>query len=126
MYFKIPKKIYDIGEDSGGWKLDWAIDEVKKNKDNLDEFIMQCHYRPFDMRWTYYTDKNCGFMARPVYDVFQHFLQSKNQALLVSRQSSAVGDDEINTIAITDKIVDINFYRRGGEQVILSYPRSAK
>lgn len=114
-------RIYDIGEDSGGWKLDWAIDEVKKNKDNLDEFIMQCHYRPFDMRWTYYTDKNCGFMARPVYDVFQHFLQGKNQALLVSRQSSAVGDDEINTIAITDRIVDINFYRRGGEQVMPLY-----
>lgn len=119
-------RIYDIGEDSGGWKLDWAIDEVKKNKDNLDEFIMQCHYRPFDMRWTYYTDKNCGFMARPVYDVFQHFLQSKNQALLVSRQSSAVGDDEINTIAITDKIVDINFYRRGGEQVMPLYLKNTE
>lgn len=119
-------RIYDVGEDSGGWKLDWAIDEVKKNKNNLDEFIMQCHYRPFDMRWTYYTDKNCGFMARPVYDVFQHFLQGENQALLVSRQSSAVGDDEINTIAITDKIVDINFYRRGGEQVMPLYLKNTE
>lgn len=71
-------KIYDIGEDSGGWKLEWAIDEARKNKDNLNEFIKLCHYRPFDMRWTYYTDKNCGFMARPVYDVFQHFLQDSN------------------------------------------------
>ena len=119
-------RIYNIGEDSRDWKLDWAIDEVKKNKDNLDEFIMQCHYRPFDMRWTYYTDKNCGFMARPVYDVFQHFLQDDNVALLVSRQSSAVGDDEINTIAISDKMVDINFYRRGGEQVMPLYLKNTE
>ena len=49
-----------------------------------------------------------------------------NKALLVSRQSSAVGDDEINTIAITDKIVDINFYRRGGEQVMPLYLKNTE
>ena len=67
---------YDIGDDSGGWKLEWAINEVKKHKDNLDDFITQCHYRPFDLRWTFYTNQNCGFMARPVYDIFKHFLPS--------------------------------------------------
>ncbi len=68
------RKKYDIGEDSGGWKLEWAINEVKKYKDNLDDFITQCHYRPFDLKWTFYTNQNCGFMARPVYDIFKHFL----------------------------------------------------
>lgn len=119
-------RIYDIGEDSRDWKLESAIECIKENKDNLDEFIMQCHYRPFDMRWTYYVNKSRAFMAYPVYDVFQHFLQGENQALLVSRQSSAVGDDEINTIAITDKIVDINFYRRGGEQVMPLYLKNTE
>ena len=114
-------KIYDIGDDSGGWKLDWAIDEVKTYKDNLDEFIAQCHYRPFDFRWTFYTNRNCGFMARPVYDIFQHFLIDKNQALLVSRQESVMGDESCNPNFISDKIADLNLYRRGGEQVMPLY-----
>lgn len=67
-------KIYDIGEDSRDWKLETAINAIKTNKDNLDKFIMQCHYRPFDFRWTYYINKSRAFMAYPVYDIFQHFL----------------------------------------------------
>lgn len=42
-------------------------------------------------------------VTRPRFEIMQHFLQDDNVALLVSRQSSAVGDDEINTIAISDK-----------------------
>ena len=110
-------RIYDIGEDSGGWKLDWAIDEVKKNKDNLDEFIMQCHYRPFDMRWTYYTDKNCGFMARPVYDVFQHFLQDfENIGLVYMRWFPYIQSGQG---FISNKMIDIRSWScsgmRGGD-----------
>ena len=71
-------KIYDIGEDSRDWKLESAIEAIRENKDNLDEFIKLCHYRPFDMRWTYYINKSRAFMAYPVYDVFQHFLQDSN------------------------------------------------
>ncbi|STQ86858.1 hypothetical protein LS73_006425 [Helicobacter muridarum] len=45
-------------------------------------------------------------------------------ALLTSRQASAIGDNEFNTVAISDKIVDINFYRRGGEQVSPLYVKT--
>ncbi|OEJ20165.1 DNA methyltransferase [Brachyspira hampsonii] len=76
-------KLYDIGEDSGGWKLDWAIKAVKENKDNLDDFILKSHYRPFDFKYTYYVNKNCGFMARPVYDIFEHFLKYENNIGLI-------------------------------------------
>lgn len=64
---------YDI-EDAQGWKLGWAIENVKKNQHELEKYIVLCQYRPFDYRWTYYTDKSCGFLARPVYDVFKHML----------------------------------------------------
>lgn len=128
-------KLYDIGKDSGGWKLDWAINAVKENKDNLDKFIMKCHYRPFDFRWTYYVNIHCGFMARPVYDIFEHFVQNEitqgakatllsensNIGLIVTRQTQAIGDNEFNTVFISDKMVDINFYRRGGELICPLY-----
>ncbi|GAA9504209.1 DNA methyltransferase [Helicobacter pylori] len=64
---------YDI-KDAEGWKLGRAIENVKKNQHELEKYIVLCQYRPFDYRWTYYTDKSCGFLARPVYDVFKHML----------------------------------------------------
>ncbi|GAA9341475.1 DNA methyltransferase [Helicobacter pylori] len=67
------RRKYDI-EDAQGWKLGWAIENVKKNQHNLEKYIVLCQYRPFDYRWTYYTDKSCGFLARPVYDTFKHML----------------------------------------------------
>ncbi|WP_459108728.1 type ISP restriction/modification enzyme [Helicobacter pylori] len=99
---------YDI-KDTEGWKLGRAIENVKKNQHELEKYIVLCQYRPFDYCWTYYTDKSCGFLARPVYDVFKHMLPPppptnpetpnqtrKNVALITSRrfcqsQKSGVG-----------------------------------
>ncbi len=67
------RRKYDI-EDTEGWKLGRAIENVKKNQHELEKYIVLCQYRPFDYRWTYYTDKSYGFLARPVYDVFKHML----------------------------------------------------
>jgi len=39
-----------------------------------NEYIQRCLYRPFDHRWTYYTDKSKGFLGWPVYEVMQHML----------------------------------------------------
>ncbi len=67
------RRKYDI-KDTEGWKLGRVIENVKKNQHELEKYIVWCQYRPFDYRWTYYTDKSCGFLARPVYDVFKHML----------------------------------------------------
>ncbi|GAA8438514.1 DNA methyltransferase [Helicobacter pylori] len=67
------RRKYDI-RDAEGWKLGIAIENVKKNSHELEKYIVSCQYRPFDYRWTYYTDKSCGFLARPVYQVFKHML----------------------------------------------------
>ncbi len=74
------RRKYDI-EDTEGWKLGRAIENVKKNQHELEKYIVSCQYRPFDYRWTYYTDKSCGFLARPVYDVFKHMLPPPNKTL---------------------------------------------
>ena len=104
-------KLYDIGKDSCGWKLDWAINAVKENKDNLDKFIIKCHYRPFDFRWTYYVNIHCGFMARPVYDIFEHFLNNKNNIGLVCDRGTKLQD--ISNIFISDKLIDLHLVGSG-------------
>ncbi|GAA8491433.1 DNA methyltransferase [Helicobacter pylori] len=72
------RRKYDI-RDAEGWKLGRAIENVKKNSHELEKYIVSCQYRPFDYRWTYYTDKSCGFLARPVYQVFKHMLPPPNK-----------------------------------------------
>ncbi len=115
-----------------GWKLGRAIENVKKNQHELEKYIVWCQYRPFDYRWTYYTDKSCGFLARPVYDVFKHMLPPppptnpktpnqtrKNVALITSRrfcqsQKSGVG-------FVSNKISDLRTWTcpgmEGGDYV---------
>ncbi|EKH6729874.1 DNA methyltransferase, partial [Campylobacter jejuni] len=112
-------KIYDIGEDSGGWKLEWAIRDIKNII--FENSIYKVNYRPFDFKYTCYTGKNCGFMARPVYDIFEHFLENENIGLMIGRQFSAIGSDIFDIVFCTDKITDLNFYRRGGEQIFPLY-----
>ncbi|PUD64390.1 DNA methyltransferase, partial [Helicobacter pylori] len=68
------RRKYDIGDDSGDWRLNNAIKEVKTNIKRLEEYIVSCQYRPFDYRWTYYTPNSRTFLARPVYNVFKHML----------------------------------------------------
>ncbi len=75
------RRKYNI-KDTEGWKLGRAIENVKKNQHELEKYIVLCQYRPFDYRWTYYTDKSCGFLARPVYDVFKHMLPPPPQQTL--------------------------------------------
>ncbi|EKE79575.1 N-6 DNA Methylase family protein [Helicobacter pylori R030b] len=75
------RRIYNIKKDSRDWRLEYAIKDVKANVNNLEEYIVSCQYRPFDYRWTYYTDKSCGFLARPVYQVFKHMLPPPQQTL---------------------------------------------
>ena len=111
-------QIYDVGEDSRDWKLESAIECIKENEDNLDNFIMQCHYRPFDMRWTYYVNKSRAFMAYPVYDVFQHFLQDSKNIGLISNRSVALND--FNHSFIANEITDLHILETANASAYIS------
>ncbi len=67
------------------------------------KYIQACLYRPFDYRWTYYTDKSKGFLGWPVYEVMRHMLTGENLALHVCRQTvSTKWGHVLITNAITD------------------------
>lgn len=105
---------YDIGKDSRDWRLESAMEAVKENKDNLDDFIMQCHYRPFDFRWTYYINKSRAFMAYPVYDIFKHFLggnpQNDNVGLICDRGCKL---QQIDNIFVANNVIDLHLTGSG-------------
>lgn len=124
------RRKYDI-KDAEGWKLGRAIENVKKNQHELEKYIVLCQYRPFDYRWTYYTDKSCGFLARPVYDVFKHMLPPptnpktpnqtrKNVALNTPRQLK--NNDKSWTQCFISSHINDQGLSSGGNGAGVNYP----
>ncbi len=62
------------------WHLKKAREEI--NKENIDKNIKNYFYRPFDIRWIYYSD---AILARPFIRVMQHLL-NKNIGICTSRK----------------------------------------
>jgi len=80
---------YNLGKDAKDWKVELAqkdlIDSgLDKNK------IVPILYRPFDIRYTYYTGKSSGFHCRPRPEVMHHMMK-ENLGLLTCRQQNKVG-----------------------------------
>lgn len=72
---------FDLGKDARDWTVTNAQNEIIKtgpNKDNIRKVL----YRPFDVRYTYYTG---GFHCMPRGEVMQHLLKGHNIALVTSR-----------------------------------------
>jgi predicted helicase len=75
--------------------LNFGIDE--KN-------LMPINYRPFDTKWTYFTNKSKGFLAYPVYELMQHFTKGENLGLVASKQC----DSDWRYVFVTENIADLN------------------
>ncbi|MDR1371991.1 MAG: DUF559 domain-containing protein, partial [Dysgonamonadaceae bacterium] len=91
-------------------------------KFGIDEkYLQQISYRPFEKKWTYFTNKSKGFLAYPVYEIMQHFVKGKNIGLVVGRQGQVVGQMIWNLVFVVDRISDLNLYYRGGGTVFPLY-----
>ena len=71
-------------------------------------------YRPFDIRYTYYTGRSSGFMCRPRPEIMHHMLAGKNLAIVIGRQGQVVGSLQWNLVFIASTILDRNIFYRGG------------
>ncbi len=108
------KEKYAIQSETEENLVSSAIDNVKTFGQD-DRYICKITYRPFDVRWTYYTPRNRGFLSRPVYKVLRHFTYGINVGLITGRQGHVVGSNSLwNLISVTTNIVDLNVFYRGG------------
>ncbi len=67
---------------------DWALENAKEDavESGADiKFVKSVNYAPFNKKFTYYTGKTRGFLARPVWQTMQHF-DGKNVALSSTRK----------------------------------------
>ena len=79
------RKEFNLGQDSRDWKVEYAQKELQATGNNPQNYV-KIHYRPFDIRWTYYTGKSKGFHCMPRGEVMQHFLKGENLAITPIRQ----------------------------------------
>lgn len=76
---------YKLGKDARDWKVTLAQEDLRSGKGLSRENIAPILYRPFDIRYTYYTGKDCGFICRPRVAVIPNMRVSRNRALSTTR-----------------------------------------
>ena len=91
----------------GAWTIAAAKQDLRSfgvAKKNVRRIL----YRPFDWRYTYYTNRSGGFLGRPRYEVMRHMADGENLALIFNRQ--IVGNSVSQFGATRDLICHGTFY----------------
>ncbi|MEQ8798288.1 MAG: type ISP restriction/modification enzyme [Salinisphaeraceae bacterium] len=66
---------------------DWTVASAKDDIERADGRIIPFLYKPFDIRYTYYSGRTKGFVAYPRREVMQHVVGRENFALITNRQN---------------------------------------
>jgi hypothetical protein len=76
---------YSLGQDRKDWKVAWAQSDVH-NCNHDTRLITPILYRPFDIRYTFYSGKARGFICNPRRPVMRNMLYGNNIALCTNAQ----------------------------------------
>jgi predicted helicase len=79
------RRKYDLGADVQDWSVASAKADVQANF--ARERLVRITYRPFDIRWTYFTGTSRGFQCRPREEVMRHLAEHPNLSLMVPKQT---------------------------------------
>ncbi|MDR2287509.1 MAG: hypothetical protein LBE04_08585 [Prevotellaceae bacterium] len=103
LIFQYPK----MQKENTEWK---RINFLKDAKEGKGE-ITQIMYRPFDIRFTYYTGKVRGFMCRPRHNVMRHML--RENICLIAKRGLHI---KVAPVFISKSISDIRAWSSPGMQ----------
>jgi predicted helicase len=79
---------YKLGEDVEDWKVQLAQEDLKDSNISVDK-ITSILYRPFDIRYTYYTGRSRGFICRPRAEVMKNILLGDNLGIISARSNKS-------------------------------------
>ena len=111
---------FSLPADGRDWRVSWARDDVSRLT-NVEGHFRAILYRPFDIRWTLYTERSKGFLAYPRWNTMKCML-GDNVALIAMRQ--VFQDAEVYShVAATNLLIDERtFYsNRGGTYLFPLY-----
>lgn len=89
---------YNLGKDTQEWKVEKAQEDLLQSGISLDlsaeqekqlkeKYIIPILYRPFDIRYTYYTSRSRGFICRPRKEIMHNLIKKDNLAILTTRMT---------------------------------------
>jgi predicted helicase len=78
------RNIFRLPDDVRDWKIEWAQKDLRDSGISRDK-IKPIYYRPFDVRYTFYTGKSRGFIGWPFEKIMKHMMAGDNRALITSR-----------------------------------------
>lgn len=97
------RQAYQLGKDARDWKVTLAQEDLRRSGPD-HRYVVPILYRPFDVRYTYYTGNSRGFICRPRPQVMRHMLAGENVALAFVRQVKA--SPQWKHCFITDSIAE--------------------
>lgn len=77
---------YNLGQDTRDWKIGLAQQDLRASGLSKDKLV-PILYRPFDVRYTYYTGNSRGFHCMPRGETMRHILAGRNLGLITTRQT---------------------------------------
>ena len=95
-----------------------AVQTDLRNYPNAERHVVSIFYRPFDIRWTYYTGQSSGFHERPRHNIMQHLLQ-ENLALCVHR---GIRSPIWQHVLVTDQISEKSYISNRSETTAHVFP----
>jgi hypothetical protein len=93
---------YALGKDA----QDWTVAEAQKDLQSgglAKKNIVPILYRPFDVRYTYYTGHSRGFHCRPRREVMAHFVDVENVGIVTTRTTKDAWDRGISNMVMGHK-----------------------
>ena len=118
---------FALGRDVRDWKVALARRDLEENvfAEGNDEAVA-INYRPFDMRYTYYTGNSKGFHCMPRGEVMRHFLEGENSegrnntGLMLSRQVKSF--ECYQHVFITGNIVESSLVSNKTSEISYIFP----
>jgi predicted helicase len=89
-FVQLPEEVargkYELGKDARDWQISLAQADLRLSGPGKAK-IRPIMYRPFDIRYTYYTGTCRGFLCMPRPEVMHQVLAGENLALICTRQT---------------------------------------
>ena len=108
---------YELPRDTQDWKVHLAQADLRNHPD-VEQHIAPIQYRPFDIRWTYYTGQSRGFHCAPRPAAMHHLL-TENLALCVNR---GIRSPVWQHALVTNKISEKSYISNRSEPTAQVFP----
>jgi len=97
------REAFHLGKDTASWQVQLAQEDIRRSGLSQDR-VVPILYRPFDVRYTYYTGHSRGFLCRPHLEVMQNMLAGSNSAIITSRMTKG---ETFHHIQVTNHIAEV-------------------